>query len=102
MKKILASLIFLLTSSLITFGADMRFKQVDGLLYNSQNQQEFDKLINKINQEKKVEFIVFTGNNIARPDSKELKNFLKNTKKYNNFTALSVNSTSKEENSLHI
>ena len=82
MKKIFISIIFLLFSSLAVFSADMRFIQVDGLLYESKNPQKLNSLIEKINQEKDVEFIVFSGNNIARPNSNELKSFLKEAKKF--------------------
>lgn len=77
MKKIFALLVgFLLTFS-TAFSADMRFIQVDGLFYNPQKSNEFETLIEKINNEKDVEFIVFTGNNISKPDKKYLEEFLK-------------------------
>ena len=68
MKKIFGLLVvFLLTLSTV-FSADMRFIQVDGVFYNPEKKQEFEVLIEKINNEKNVEFIVFTGNNISKPD----------------------------------
>ncbi|MBR2430787.1 metallophosphoesterase [bacterium] len=81
MKKFLISFIFLLISSTLVFSADMRFIQVDGVLYESKYPQKLSSLIEKINQEKGVEFIVFSGNNIAKPNRDELKNFLKEAKK---------------------
>ena len=72
--------IFLLTISTV-FSADMRFIQVDSVLYNQSSAGKFEKLIEKINQEKNVEFIVFTGNNIAKSDKAELEAFLVSNKK---------------------
>lgn len=74
--------IFLLTISAV-FSADMRFIQVDGVLYNKSSANKFEQLIEKINQEKNVEFIVFTGNNISKSDKAELESFLKSAKKLN-------------------
>lgn len=81
MKKILFSLAIFFLTSLSTFSADMRFIQVDGMLYNSASNEKFANLIEKINNEKDVEFIVFTGNNISKPNSAELESFLKLAKK---------------------
>ncbi|MBO5738114.1 metallophosphoesterase [bacterium] len=81
MKKFIYFLIVLLMASIPAFSADMRFIQVDGLLYNQNTAKNFEKLIDKINNEKKVEFIVFTGNNISKPSPIDLKNFLKTAKK---------------------
>ena len=76
MKKFLMIIVLLLITSLSVFSADMRFIQVDGLLYESKNPQKLNSLIDKINQEKDVEYIVFSENNIARPNSNELKGCL--------------------------
>lgn len=81
MKKILGLIsIFLLMANSV-FAADMRFIQVEGALYNQNNSASFDKMIQKINREKNVEFVVFTGNNISKPNKNELKNFLSAAKK---------------------
>lgn len=74
--------IFLLTVS-TAFSADMRFIQVDGVLYNQTSSDKFEQLIDRINNEKGVEFIVFTGNNISKPDKSELESFLVKAKKIN-------------------
>ena len=76
MKKIFSFLIIFLFSSLSAFSTDMRFIQVESLLYKSESKAQFEKLIEKINNEKDVEFIVFTGNNIAKPDKNLLQEFL--------------------------
>lgn len=76
MKKFFSFLIVFLFSTLSVFSADMRFIQVDGLLYKSESKAQFEKLIENINNEKDVEFIVFTGNNISKPDKSLLQEFL--------------------------
>lgn len=81
MKKILGFLTLLLLTTLAGFSADMRLIQIDSVLYNNAKSQEFDSLIEKINNEKDVEFVVFTGNNISKPDKKDLETFLQKTKK---------------------
>lgn len=84
MKKILGVLSFLLITSLsAVFSADMRFIQVDSALYNANNSKPFEKLVNKINSEKNVEFVVFSGNNISNPSTENLKSFLKKANRLN-------------------
>ena len=83
MKNILGILIILLLTVSSVFSADMRFVQVDGLLYNETSSDKFVQLIEKINKEKNVEFIIFTGNNIAKPNKAELESFLKCAKNLN-------------------
>ena len=81
MKKLLCLLIISFFSSLSAISADMRFIQVESLLYKSESKQNFEKLIEKINSEKDVDFVVFSGNNIAKPDENLLKEFLACAKK---------------------
>ena len=76
MKKIFGLLVVFLLTLSTAFSADMRFIQVDGVFYNPEKKQEFEVLIEKINNEKNVEFIVFTGNNISKPDKRYLEDFL--------------------------
>jgi Icc protein len=81
MKKIFGLVIVFFITCISAISADMRFIQVDGALFNSNTPEHFDKLINKINNEKEVKFIVFTGNNISKPNQEELKIFLSKAKK---------------------
>ena len=81
MHKILNFFIVFLLTATSSMSADMRFIQVDGTLYDSNDSKKFEKLIDKINKEKKVEFVVFTGNNIAKPNKTNLESFLKTAKK---------------------
>lgn len=80
MKKFLSFIVIFLCTVLYSYSADMRFIQVDGLLFNSDKIDEFQDLISKINAEKNVEFVVFTGNNISKPNKKYLNEFLKQAK----------------------
>ncbi len=81
MKKFLFFIILFFATSISVFSADMRFIQVDGAMYNQANINNFQALVEKINKEKNVEFVVFTGNNISKPSQDELKSFLKSAKK---------------------
>lgn len=83
MIRILTFLFIFFITLQPAISADMRFIQVDGLLYNRANSDKFQNLIEKINKEKDVEFIVFTGNNISKPDKAELESFLLQAKKLN-------------------
>lgn len=75
MKNIIGLLIILLLSVQTVFSADMRFVQVDGLLHSKNSPEKFDTLIKKLNKEKDIEFIIFTGNNIAKPNKEDLIDF---------------------------
>lgn len=81
MKNFLGLLIVFLLTTLSAYCVDMRFIQVDGVLYSSTESQKFEALVEKINKEKDVEFVVFTGNNISKPRATELEQFLIAAKK---------------------
>lgn len=83
MNKFLGLLIFFILTTTATFSADMRFIQVDGLLFNPNNPKPFENLIEKINNEKDVKFVVFSGNNIANPNPLYLKKFISKARKLN-------------------
>ena len=79
---LLLTLLFVSINS--AFCADMRFIQVDNLLYSASNQTSIDmteKLFNDINKQKDVKFIVFSGNNIVKPSKENLDGFLEQAKK---------------------
>lgn len=79
---LLLTLLFVSINSV--FCADMRFIQVDNLLYSASNQASInmaENLISDINKQKNVEFIVFSGNNIAKPNKENLEGFLNQAKK---------------------
>ena len=87
MKKFLSLFItFLTVSTASVFASDMRFVQVSDLMFSANDEKSVDNfknLVSDINKQKKVNFVVFTGNNIAKPDKKNLEGFLDNAKKLN-------------------
>ena len=84
MKKLILSVFVFLFSTLSVFAKDMRFVVVDGVYFNSLNKQSvnrFNNLIENINKQENVDFVVFTGNNIYKPDKNTYIQFLKKAKK---------------------
>ena len=85
MKKLtILFLAFLISATSYVLADDMRFVQVDNLLYSSKNESSkimFSKMIDDINKQKNIEFIVFSGNNIAKASAENLGSFLKDAKK---------------------
>lgn len=84
MKKFLCLCCLFLVSSFKVFGADIKFVQIDSLKYSPAQEEisdSFAKMITEINNLKDVDFVIFTGNNIAKSDEKLLKAFLKKANK---------------------
>ena len=75
MNKILITILSLILSASTVFAKDMRFIQVDSSLCSSANSEKFETLVTKINNEKNVDFVVFTGDNIAKSNKKNLETF---------------------------
>ena len=86
MKKFLGLLTFFLLTISSVFSADMRFIQVDGVLLNYKDTKPFEILVEKINNEKNVEFVVFTGNNLKKASLENLDLFTFILKKINKKT----------------
>ena len=86
MKKILVLMLFFLFTTISAFCADMRFIQVDGVLFKANDKNSISRLeniVNDINKQKNVDFVVFSGNNIAKPTQKNLEDFVKIAKQLN-------------------
>ena len=81
MNKVLKILFSLLLTTTTVFAKDMRFIQIDSSLCSATNSESFETLIEKINKEKNVDFVVFTGDNIAKPNLKNLETFISLSKK---------------------
>lgn len=84
MKKLLYLFIGLSISILSAFAEDLKFIQIDGLKFNPSDEasvKSFDTLIENINKQKRTDFVVFTGDNISKPDKLYLKEFFKTAKK---------------------
>ena len=86
MKNFIYAFFVLFISISTVFASDMRFIQVDGVLLdasNTQSVENFNNLLSNIKKEKNVSFVVFTGNNIAKPNKENLTKFLKMANKLN-------------------
>lgn len=83
MRKFFALLIFVLFIVSGVYASDMRFIQFSDIKYTDANKQVLLDAINEINKEKNVEFVVFTGDNLKRPNKSDLESFLKVIKKIN-------------------
>ena len=63
---------------------DLRFVQITDVRYSKQNNSEtLKKVVADVNKQKDVDFVVFTGDNIDRPDIQNLKDFISVAKKLN-------------------
>jgi predicted MPP superfamily phosphohydrolase len=85
MKKLYGFLItFIFFSICSAFSDDMKIVQVDNLMFSASNPKSLktlEHLIQDINKQKNVDFVVFSGNNIAKPNVNDLEVFLVNAKK---------------------
>ena len=84
MKKLLSFVLFFLFTTISAFSADMRFIQVDGAFFNANDKvsiTRLNKVVEDINKQKNIEFVVFSGNNIAKANKKNLEAFVKIAKK---------------------
>lgn len=79
MNKIFATLFAFFAFSLSVFSADMKIIQVDNLEYKV-GDDRLDKIINDINKQKNLDFVIFSGNNIAKPRIENLEEFVSKTK----------------------
>ena len=85
MKKLLVALFLMLVFTVKSaISADMSFVQVDGIRFSPETEAQTENLksiVDKINKEHDIDFVVFTGNNISKPDAEYLKSFFKIAKK---------------------
>lgn len=82
MKKLLLILsIFVFTVSPV-FAKNIKFAQVTDMYYKGKS-QVLTNIITDINKTSDIDFVVFTGNNIGRPNQRNLRNFLTDLKKLN-------------------
>lgn len=82
MRKFVCLFMCYLVLVVPTFAKDLRFVQVTDVRYSSLNENTVLKdFIKTVNKDKSINFVVFTGDNIAKPDSNELKSFLSEIKK---------------------
>ncbi len=82
MKKLFGIILGCILLSTAAFAKDIRFAQVTDVRYSlNGNNDAFSKVIEDINRQGGIEFVVFTGDNINRADKENLKAFLKEAKK---------------------
>lgn len=83
-KKVFSLLFVYLIFCTTVFAKDLRFVQITGVRYSKEhNSETLKKVIDDVNKQKDVDFVVFTGDNIERPDVKNLKDFILAAKKLN-------------------
>ena len=79
MSKFLVLLFSLMLGVGRSFCADMSFAQIEGAMISAHNTTSTNRLqniIEKINNQKNIDFVVFTGNNIAKPSKTNLEKFI--------------------------
>ena len=81
MKKFLCVFVLLLMFVAKVYAKDVRFVQVTDTNYSKETQETFKDLIDTINEQDNVSFVVFTGDNILKPTMENLTGFVKNAKK---------------------
>lgn len=82
LKKFFSLLFVSLLFCSTAFAKDLRFVQITDVRYSKQNNSEIlKKIISDVNKQKDVDFVVFTGDNIERPDVQILNDFISEAKK---------------------
>ena len=86
MRKLYSVLILsfalMLTMASCCFSKDIKFAQVTDVYFKG-NATVLNRIIQDINKDSEIDFVVFTGNNIGKPNIEYLKKFLKVAKKLN-------------------
>ena len=83
MKKFFGLLFIFFILTLTVNAKDMRFVQISDIRFNSVDDKNnsLEKVIKEINKQKNVEFVIFTGDCINKPDKNDLDGFLSEAKK---------------------
>lgn len=83
MKKLFYLLFVFVLSALTVFARDLRFVQITDVRYSEKNNKEvLTKIIEDVNSQKDIDFIVFTGDNLSQPDPEILADFVKQIRKF--------------------
>ena len=87
MKRTLSLLLtFVLFTTLSALSAEMKFAQVSDAMFSAGDEhsvRNLQNVIHDINKQRDLSFVIFTGNNISKPNKNNLEEFLNNTKKLN-------------------
>ena len=82
MRKLIGLLLIYILFSTNVMAKDLRFVQITDVRYSKQdNAETLKNVINDVNKQKDVDFVVFTGDNIERVDKKYLADFISAAKK---------------------
>jgi len=76
-RRFLLSCFILVVTGTLAMAKDVRFVQVAEAMYTKDKSAKLEKCIEDINTLKKIDFVVFTGDNIAVAKKENLKGFLK-------------------------
>ena len=83
MRKLFCLLIVFVFSALNVFARDLRFVQITDVRYSEENNKEvLTKIIEDVNNQKDIDFIVFTGDSLNQPNPEILADFVKQIKKF--------------------
>ncbi len=82
MKKSIYTLLFIMLFAIFcpAWAKNVRFAQVTDVYYKNHS-DKLVKIIEDINKTPDIDFVVFTGNNIGKPNQTNLKHFLNDVKK---------------------
>ena len=81
-KKITEFILLLSFLTLPSYAKDMRFVQISEAKYCAiKNNNLLDKVIQDVNKQKNIDFVIFTGDNIEKPNKENLSAFVSATKK---------------------
>lgn len=82
MRKLVCLFLCYIMLAISVSAKDLRFAQVTDVRYSSTNENSaLNNFVKEINKDKSINFVVFTGDNIAKPNADELKKFLMVIKK---------------------
>ena len=82
MKKLFLSLLITILTFSPVLAKNIKFAQVTDMYYKGKS-QVLNNIIQDINKNSDIDFVVFTGNNIGRANQQNLKNFLSDIRKLN-------------------
>ena len=83
MKKLFCLLFVFVLSAISVFARDLRFVQIADVRYSEGNNKEvLTKIINDVNNQKDIDFIVFTGDNLEHSSQAILEDFVQQIKKF--------------------
>lgn len=81
MKKLLGLLLVYVLFASNVMARDIRFVQITDVRYSKQNNSEMlQNVIKDVNRQKNVDFVVFTGDSLEKPDLQILKDFVSEAK----------------------